>query len=302
MADAHGQNSELSLGLVQLAARVGESSANVERALTGIRDAAAAGCKLIVLPEFFNTGYFPIYWEPDYMTLAETADGAAIAQVREEARRSGCHVVATIYELAGPGEYYDTAFLIAPDGTIVGRYRKTHAPARVSLEKIYFRPASTYPVFSVGSWRLGIAICYDTYFPESIRCLGIGGADLVVAPFADVALPLWQELFRVRAFENLLYVAVCNMVGSEGDNRTMDFGGQSLVVDPGGEVLAIGDGSDEGLITATLNRAAVFQARRKRHLWRDRNPAAYGSLVASANGLENTGVTPRERTKFAGRD
>jgi len=277
-------NDDLTIGLVQLQSSVGDTAGNIGHALEQVRLAAESDCELIVLPEFFNTGYFPIYWDPEHMKLAEHAEGPAITKISEMAQASQCYIIATIYEVARPGEYFDTAFLIGPQGDIVGRYRKTHAPARLSLEKIYFRPAASYPVFQVGAWTVGIAICYDIYFPESVRCLAVEGADLVVAPFADVALPLWDELFQVRAFENLLYVAACNMVGSEGEGAKMTFGGRSLIVDPDGALVSSGDREQEGLVKATLSLSDVYDARRRRHLWRDRNPAAYGSLVDLRNG------------------
>lgn len=283
MADGSdtGPGDELKLGLVQMRCPVGDPDGNLERAEQHVRAAAELGCDVVVLPEFFNTGYFPIYWEPELVALAEPADGATIARMRELAADVGVHVVACIYEAGAPGHHYDTAFLVGPAGEVLGHYRKTHAPARLSLEKIYFKPGQSYPVFRLGEWTVGLAICYDMYFPESARALAVRGAELIIAPFADVALPLWTELFQVRAFENIAYVAACNMVGSEGTAPVMPFGGQSLVVAPSGELMVRADAAADDVLVATLRRDELGAARRVRHLWRDRNPAAYGPLLTS---------------------
>jgi predicted amidohydrolase len=272
---------DLTLGLVQMRCPLSDPDGNIERAEQHVRAAAELGCDLVVLPEFFNTGYFPIYWDAELIRLAEPAGGPTLTRMRRLAGELGIHIVACIYEAAAPGHHYDTAFLLDPGGELAGHYRKTHAPARLSLEKIYFKPGCSYPVFRLGPWTVGLAICYDMYFPESARALAVGGAELIVAPFADVALPLWTELFRVRAFENITYVAACNMVGTEGTQPAMPFGGQSLVVAPTGELLVRGDADAEDVLVATLRRADLVEARRARHLWRDRNPSAYGPLLAS---------------------
>jgi predicted amidohydrolase len=278
---------EIEVGLLQLTCPVGDVDRNVAQAEEAISSAAKGGCDLVVLPEFFNTGYFPIYWEPSQIRLAEPADGPTITRMQKIAAQTGTAVVACIYEVAGPGMYYDTAFLIDRTGALVGRYRKTHSPARLSLEKIYFRPAASYPVFRFGRWTIGIAICYDAYFPEAPRALAVAGAEIILMPFADVALPLWQELFQVRAFENLVYVAECNMVGSEGVEREMRFGGRSMIVGPLGDVLATGSPDAECVVRAVLDRSALYAARAQRHLWRDRNPRAYGILADDQEPTED---------------
>src|SRR5579859_5112354 len=143
------------LTLIQMNSRAAARDENVERACQFIDQAAQAGSDFVVLPEFFNNEYFPQYRDYRYMDYAEAEDGYTQSRMKEEARRHGIHVVSTIFEMARPGLYYDTAMLIDPLGEITGKYRKVHPAALLSLEKIYFRGGSSFPVFRVGEWTLG---------------------------------------------------------------------------------------------------------------------------------------------------
>lgn len=254
-----------------------EPSVNVARACAFI-DAVCSEHEpdLIVLPEFFNTLYFSQYHDYAHLALAESADGPSLTAIRERAARHGVNIIAPIYEADGAGRYFDTAFLIDRRGEILGRYRKVHPAATRSLEKIYFRYGSDFPVWEVDGWKIGVVICYDTFFPEAARMLAVQGAELLVFPFAGGTFPLWYELHRIRAFENLAYVAVCDKIGVEG---SWTFGGKSLIVDPLGEILTRASDTDEEIITAEIDRRRVFEARARYPMYRDRQPWAYGKLT-----------------------
>ena len=124
---------------------------------------------VIVLPEFFNTIYVFQFLDPKYFSESERDDGVTITRMRDKAREHGVHIVATIFEEETAGVYYDTAVIIDRHGEIIGKYRKTHPAAVKSLEKIYFRFGSYFPVFKVDDWRMGVNICYDGAFPEAAR-------------------------------------------------------------------------------------------------------------------------------------
>lgn len=252
------------------AVNVAKAAAWIERAAT--EDQA----DLVILPEFFNTFYFSQYHDRTYYDLAEPVDGPSLAAIRDVARRRRINVVAPIYEFDGPGRYFDTAFLIDRQGEIAGRYRKVHPAATNSLEKFYFRNGADFPVFAIDEWKAGIVICYDAFFPEAARALAVGGAELLIVPFAGGQIDLWRELHRVRAFENLAYVAVADKVGPE---RDWTFGGKSLIIDPLGMVLAEANDVDETAIVAEIDREQVVQARRRFPMYRDRQPWAYGALT-----------------------
>lgn len=274
------------LSLVQMNS-AGSRDENLERACEHI-DAAAATHQpdLIVLPEFFNTVYFAQWRDTSLIDWAEGDDGATVTAMRGRARRHGVAVVATIFEAASAGLYYDTAILIDRSGAIVGKYRKVQPAAVQSLEKLFFRYGSHFPVFTLDGWRVGVNICYDTLFPESARCSAMNGAELIVVPFAAPQQLLWRDLMRARAFENGVYFAPCNKVGTEGD---WTFGGQSMIVDPSGEVVKEAGSAVDEVVSFELDRDAVFAARRRYPMFRDRRPELYTPITTATEDLPATG-------------
>ena len=270
------------LSLVQMNSKTASRDENVERACVFVDEAAKRRPDLVVLPEFFNVEYFPQYRDYRYMDYAETDEGYTQTRMKEKARQHGIHIVSTIFEAARPGFYYDTAMLINPEGQIVGKYRKVHPAAYLSLEKIYFRGGSTFPVFRVGDWTVGISICYDNLFPESCRCLMLNGAELIVAPYATPVPDPWENFLTTRALENGVVLAACNHVGREGD---WVMSGKSMIIDPLGKILVQAGGEVEQLISADIDRDAVIQARRRFLLARDRRPDAYKAITTPTEEL-----------------
>ena len=282
------KSAPLRLALIQFHANSHDRAGNVERACAEI-DRACAGAAgkpdLLILPELFNVEYFPQHRDWSYMRYAEPADGPTMVAICERARRHGVYVVAPIFEAAAPGHYYDSAMLVGPDGTIVMKYRKTHPAAMESLEKIYFRPGSRFPVFTLpNGWKVGAIICYDAYFPEAARSVALNGADLLVIPFAGGTMHHWYDLLGVRAFENLLYVAACNKVGVEDGQP---FGGRSCVFDPLGKLVSTASGDREETLIVSIDRAQVWDARRRYTMYRDRRPDLYGVLVTEPEELDD---------------
>src|SRR6266446_9897446 len=217
--------------VIQMSCRTAARDENVERACAFIGQAAEAGSDLVAPPEFFNNEYFPQFRDARYMEYAEAEDGYTQSRIRGVARRHELCVLSTIFEMARPGLYYDTAMLIGPDGAILGKYRKVHPAALLSLEKIYFRGGSSFPVFPVEEWTMGVSICYDNLFPESCRCLALNGAELIVAPYATPLANPWENFLTTRALENGVFFAACNHVGVEGE---WQMSGKSMVIDPVG--------------------------------------------------------------------
>jgi N-carbamoylputrescine amidase len=193
-------------------------------------------------------------------------------------------VLSTIFEIARPGLYYDTAMLIDPEGEIVGKYRKVHPAALLSLEKIYFRGGSSFAVFRLGEWTLGISICYDNLFPESCRCLALNGAELILAPYATPIGDPWENFLSTRALENGVYFAACNHVGQEGE---WNFSGKSMLIDPFGKIVAQASATEEQILTLDIDRAQVIAARRRFPLFRDRRPDTYGAIASRSESLHS---------------
>ena len=256
---------------------------NIERAARYIDETVVRDKPdLVVIPEFFNHIYVFQYRDYKYIDCAERDDGVTISRMREKAREHGIHIVVTIFEEHSAGNYYDSAMVINPTGEIVGKYRKVQPAAVASLEKIYFRYGSYFPVFKVGDWRVGINICYDTFFPESARCTALNGAELIVIPFATPKKECWREMMMTRAFENGVYLAPCNKVGLEGD---WYFEGRSMIVSPTSEVLVEAGNESDEIITAVLERDLVFETRRAMPMFRDRRPDLYTPICATTEDI-----------------
>ena len=275
-------SSEMRLSLVQMNS-TDDRDENVERACAYVdRAVDEQDPDLVVIPEFFNQPYIFNRRDHKYLELAEPESGHSITQMRDKAREHGIHLIATLYEEASAGVYYDTAFVIDPAGEIVGRYRKVMPGLYLSLERMYFRFGSYFNVFQLGQWKVGIVICYDTFFPEHARCSAVNGAELIVVPFAAPKIGPWREMMVTRAWENAVYFAPCNKVGFEGD---WDFGGISMIIDPEGEILAEAGEEKDEIISATLSRETIIDVRRKKPFFRDRRPDLYGPLVTASEDL-----------------
>lgn len=259
------------IALIQMNSKEHNRDYNVDKACNRIKEAIQYEPNIIVLPEFFNTEYFAQYRDYTYMNYAEKDDGYTIARIKELSRKYSVYLIATIYEEDKPGFYYDTAMIINPEGNLLGKYRKVHPAAVNSLEKIYFKRGSKFPVFTIDGWKVGIIICYDLRFPESIRCLALQGAELVIIPFATPTIDMWPRALPTRAWDNSLYVAACNKVGKEGD---WVFPGGSMIVDPEGNIMkSAGDG--EETITVDLDLSLVHKVRMRHTVFRDRRPEVY---------------------------
>jgi len=260
---------------------IGNKDANVDKALKLIEEAANRGAKVVLLQELFNTEYvcFRRVRDFDVFRYAEPIPGATTTRIGEAAKRHGIYVIAPIFEKAAPGVYYNTAPVIDPHGRVIGKYRKTHIPAVRSLEKLYFRPGSDYPVFKTDLGTLGIVICYDRLFPENWRIVTLEGAEIVFVPTATL-IPQgedsgWEPLLRTRAYENKIFVVGVNRVGKE---ESTEFYGKSMIVDPWGRVLAK-TGGEDAVVSATIDLDDVDRARIEMPVLRDLRPEIYGRLT-----------------------
>lgn len=294
----------MKLSLIQMNA-TDKRDENVERACKFIDQAAQQGPDLIVLPEMFNSFYFAQYRNYKYLQLAEQDNAYTITRIKEKARQYRVNIIATIYEEESLGIYFDTAMVIDDHGQIIGKYRKTHPAAFRSVEVLYFRYGSRFPVFTIKGWKVGIAICYDLFFPEPARCLLLQGAELLVAPFCcpsgylgpsasnlpsltgpttinnEAFINRWGAMLTTRAFENTVYLAACSHTGQE---KEAVFAGGTRILDPRGDVV-VSLGEEEGVITAELDRDLLVQVRQTNPFLRDRRPNLYKAIVAETEDL-----------------
>ena len=127
----------MKLALIQMESTIGGLEKNVDRASSFIDEAAGDGAQLVVLPEFWSTGYFPLAVDYSLYDLADSEDGKATTAVKEKARQHGVHIASTIYERQAAGLFYNTSMMVNPEGEVISKYRKVHVPARRGLEKLF---------------------------------------------------------------------------------------------------------------------------------------------------------------------
>ncbi|MEZ5776374.1 MAG: nitrilase-related carbon-nitrogen hydrolase, partial [Hyphomicrobiaceae bacterium] len=215
--------------------------------------AGEARADLLVTPELFMSGYAVGDAIP---RLAEPADGPMAAAVARIARASGTAIVYGFPERAG-GVIYNTAQAIGADGRVLARHRKLAIPP--GRERAHFTSGGGLTQFDLAGLRLGLVICYDIEFPETVRAHARAGAHAVIAPTAlgaewDVVA---ERLVPARAFENGVFVAYANHAGREGD---MHYLGGSVIAGPDGRDRARA-GAGGCVIAAVMDRESVARAQ-----------------------------------------
>ncbi len=279
----------MKLALIQMESTIGGLEENINRASRFIDEGAGEGAELLVLPEFWSTGYFPLAVDYSFYDLADSEDGRATAAVKKKARQHGVHIASTIYERQAAGLFYNTSMMVNPEGEVISKYRKVHVPARRGLEKLFYRGGSKFPVARVGEWQVGTMLCYDTLFPEPARCLTLNGAELILAPFGASTTEggIWEHMIITRAFENGAYLAACNAVGDlrlpDGDGFTL--GGKSIIVDPEGSIVAEAEAAGETIVYGDLNPDRVSEVRNRYFMLRDRRPDAYDVITTATEDI-----------------
>jgi beta-ureidopropionase len=273
----------LRIALAQLAAGVDRED-NLERAVEAMREAARRRAELIVFPELAIDRFFPRRsGETGARGLAELIPGPTTEAVRAIARELSLVTVFNLYERTDDGRHHDASPVIDRDGRLHGVTRMAHITQSEGFwEQDYYDPAPAQapPVYPTRVARLGVAICYDRHFPEYMRGLGLGGAELVAIPQAGTAGE-WPEGMleaevRTAAFQNGYFAALCNRVGKEGE---LDFSGESFVVDPEGRMLGQALPGEEDLLVVDLDLSLVESSTARRLFFRDRRPESYRGLV-----------------------
>jgi N-carbamoylputrescine amidase len=275
-----GVRPPVQVSCIQFEPTIGDVEGNLARSAELIRAAAAAGGQLIVLPELANTGYVFETIEEATRLAEPVPQGPSSRFWGALARELGVHIVAGITELAGD-RLYNSAIVTGPDGA-VGTYRKAHLWGR---ENLFFAKGDLgFPVFDTALGKVGVAICYDGWFPETFRRLALAGAEIVCIPTNWVPMPdqpageaaMANVLHRAAAHSNGIFIACADRIGVE---RGQPFEGQSLIIGPRGWTLAGPASRDRPeTLTATVNLA---EAGRKdlnefNSLLRDRRTDVYG--------------------------
>lgn len=265
----------------------GEFEHSLQYGVDALEAAAGAGADLVVYPELAFTPFYPQHpADGDALSRAESIPGPTTKAFQEAAARLGVAVVVNLFERDGD-QTFDTSPVIDADGTLLGATRMMHITDYEGFyEQGYYAPGDTgAPVYDTAAGRIGVAICYDRHYPEYLRALALGGADLVVVPQAGVEGEWPEGLFeaelRVGAFQNGFFMALANRVGEE---EVLTFDGGSFVADPFGQLVNQAPRGEEAILYADIDLARCDEAPARRLFLRDRRPDQYegGAVTLSA--------------------
>jgi N-carbamoylputrescine amidase len=240
--------------------------------------------QILCFQELFYGPYFCAEQNRKWYKYAEPIPGPLSERMCGLAKENNLVLIASVYEEESVGVYYNTAIVIDSDGTMLGKYRKTHIPHLDPgfWEKFYFRPGNLgYPVFNTAFAKVGVYICYDRHFPEGARALGLNGAQIVFNPSATVAglsEHLWGLEQPAHAVANGYFIAAINRVGEEPWKTGM-FYGSSYVADPRGQIIAQGSRDKEELVVADVDLDMIREVRNVWQFYRDRRPDSYDDLT-----------------------
>lgn len=257
----------LTLALAQLDLALGEPARNLERARAAIQQAKTRGAEVIVLPELWSSGY-DLEHAAAHAAPLEQGMFAVLAELAREHRIA---IVGSLLE-ARDGNIYNTATFYDAHGDRLGVYRKLHLVPLLN-EPQFLTAGADAPIFDTPFGQCALAVCYDLRFPELWRHYALAGARLILLPaeWPHQRIAHWRALLPARAIENQIFIAACNRVGtSKGET----FGGNSMIVDPWGEILIQGD-TRAGLFIAPIDLDLVEDVRARVPVLRDRRAEVY---------------------------
>jgi N-carbamoylputrescine amidase len=274
-----------------------DTPGNISRAEQLVRQAAAQGAQVILLPELFETPYFCIEQDARHLGLAHSvADDPAVRHFSAVARELGVVLPISFFERAGPA-YFNSIAILDADGSNLGVYRKSHIPNGPGYqEKNYFSPGDTgFRVWNTRFARIGVGICWDQWFPETARVMALLGAELLFFPTAigtepPPAVPVnsrdhWQRTQQGHAAANLTPLIASNRYGLERSLQDpkglyIRFYGSSFIADAMGAKVAEATEEGDAVLVHTFDLEATRELRDNWFVFRDRRPDLYGTLAS----------------------
>jgi len=260
-------------GFIQFKPLFGEIDKNLRRVEKLIQGSRA---ELLVLPELFNTGYL-FTSRAEAFSLAEEIPGGKTTQwLCETAKKENLFIIGGVAEKSGKN-IFNSAVSVSPDGYI-GTYRKAHL---FFEEKLWFEPGDKgFGIYDIGICKIGVMICFDWFFPESMRVLSLMGADIICHP-ANLVLPFCQEGMKIRCLENHLFAITANRTGTEErGKKSLYFTGKSQITGPDSRIIyQSGENSEEvGMANIDLKIAKNKKINVYNDIFADRRPELYGDL------------------------
>ena len=263
---------------------------NIQRAEALVRKAASMGSQIILIQELFQAWYFCQWQRGDYFGLAGSAnvdENPLLQHFSRLAAELQVVLPVSFFERAG-NAHYNSIIVFDADGASLGLYRKSHIPDGPGYqEKYYFNPGDTgFRVFRSRYGIIGVAICWDQWFPEAARCMALLGAEILFYPTAIGSEPQdatldsrvhWETVMRGHAGANLVPLVASNRVGTEKD---ITFYGCSFIADPTGALVCKATDNQEEILTATFDLDAIQRMRSAWGIFRDRRPELYTPILS----------------------
>ncbi len=286
------RDSAFKIGLVQMTCGLNPED-NLQKAITGIREAAAKGAEIVCLQELFRSQYFCREENSELFNLAESIPGPSTEALSAVAKELQVAVVASLFEKRAQGLYHNTAAVLDADGSLIGLYRKMHIPDDpLYYEKYYFTPGDLgFQNFETRYSRIGVLVCWDQWYPEGARITSLQGANVLFYPtaigwhpsekeqYGEAQLDAWRTIQRSHSISNGVFVAAVNRTGFEGPSDSqLEFWGNSFVSDPFGRVIAQASTDKEETLVVECDPKNIDEVRRNWPFLRDRRIDAYGPI------------------------
>jgi len=258
-------------GFFQFNPAFGNKKENFDNVRAAVKDTSL---DLLVLPEFFATGY-QFVSKDEVAELAEPVpEGETTEFLTLLSKDKNVYIVAGLPEKDGE-TFYNSAVLTGPEG-FIGLYRKTHL---FFEETIFFAPGNTgFRVWDTKIGRIGIMVCFDWFFPESARTLALKGAEVIAHP-SNLVLPYCPQAMPVRCLENRVYAVTANRIGTEQrkEGPALTFIGQSQVTSPKAEILVRAETDKEVMLAADIDLSLARDKTLNPYndLFQDRRPSFY---------------------------
>ena len=259
----------MKISCLQMDMRLGDEAYNYAHAVELVREAVRRdGADTVVLPETWNTGYFP----EDLSAHADRNGERTKAVFSLLAKELNIHIVCGSVANRRDDGFYNTAYVFDRTGSCIAEYDKTHL-FTYAKEHQHFHPGGHTCRFQLDGVDCGLIICYDLRFPELTRRLSLDGIEMlfVVSQWPEERIAHLRCLTAARAIENQIFVVNCNSCSS-ADSTV--YGGTSAVIDPLGRTLALA-GKKEEILSAECHTNLTEKIRDSIPVFRDRHPGLY---------------------------
>jgi len=266
---------------------------NLAKAEALIRQAHKDGAQIILIQELFATPYFCKDQDPKYFSMAEAVDDSrVIEKMQALAKELQVVLPVSFFEKANRA-YFNSLVVIDADGSVVSHYRKSHIPDGPGYqEKFYFSPGDTgFKVADTRYAKIGVAICWDQWFPEAARSMVLMGADFLFYPTAIGSEPVtgddsrdhWCRVMQGHSAANMVPVIASNRIGVEtGESCEITFYGSSFITDETGGMVGQASRDAEEVIVASFDIDRIVAERAGWGLFRDRRPDLYSPVTSLA--------------------